>query len=69
MIAYNGDRMTANQYAKAYVYEYGSCDYVWGLWQERVSGDIHAMTEREQAAIGEAIQRQIDRVAKLFGFA
>ena len=69
MIAYNGNKMTANQYAKEYVYEYGSCDYVWGAWQERVSGDIHAMTEREQAAIGEAIQRQIDRVAKLFGFA
>ena len=69
MIAYNGNKMTANQYAKEYVYEYGSCDYIWGMWQERVSGDVRAMTEREEAAIGEAIQRQLERVAKLLGIA
>ena len=69
MITYNGNKMTANQYAKEYVYEYGSCDYIWGMWQERVSNDVRYMTELEEVLVGKAIERQIDRVAKLFGLA
>lgn len=68
MIAYKGTKMTASQFAKEYVFQYGANDYIWGMWKERVEDDVIDMTESEAQAVDAAISKKINRVAMLFGF-
>lgn len=64
MIKYNGHKVTANQFAKLMVEDWGS--RAADIWHEDTcSVNVPLMTESEISACEDAIDRQISRVRKL----
>jgi len=66
MITYMGYKVTANELAKLLVADKGGIAQE--FWSEDSSIAIDLMTEREMDAVGEAIDKQAERVFKLLGF-
>jgi hypothetical protein len=64
MIKVEGKKLTANQLAKKLVFDYG-CNATY--WYDSSCVDASELTSKEIEDINNAVNRQIDRVAKLLG--
>ncbi len=67
MITWNGHKVTANQFGKLMVEDWGSRAREVDFTADQYTGDgmSEAMTERELEACGMAIDHQIERLRKL----
>jgi hypothetical protein len=66
MITYMGHKCTANELAKILVTDRGVS--VIEFWGEAVGEGYELMTEREVEQVNEALDKQVDRVAKFMGY-
>jgi hypothetical protein len=66
MILLNGQKVTANYFAKYKVAQSGECAEYWGDRIEHDS-DLQKITPREGRLIDEAIAKHIDRVRRFLG--
>jgi hypothetical protein len=66
MILYDGHKVTATEIAKLLVEDKGATALE--FWGEFSQVDWDRLTEREKLAVNEAIEKQLERVRKLFNF-